>query len=131
MRLHIFPTLLSAVCVILLAAAPLLAQSPKTVTATGRAAGTSLSAQDEARTDALRQAVRQACGAFINSQTQVENYAAIYDHVMELAPGLVTGYNLDREWQEGEVSFCTVTATVEPADVILRKIKLTPKKDGD
>lgn len=88
------------------------AASEKNVTVTGKAVGLNLSTQEEARADALRQAVQQACGAFINAQTQVENYRATYDHVMSLAPGFVESYSVEREWQDAEMSYCTIHATV-------------------
>ena len=86
--------------------------SQKDVTVTGKAVGLSLGAQEEARADALRQAVQQACGAFINAQTQVENYQATYDHVMSLAAGFIESYSVEREWQDAELSYCTIRATV-------------------
>jgi len=82
------------------------------VTVTGKAVGTSLSAQEEARSDALRQAVQQACGAYINSQTQVQNYRATYDHVMSLAAGFVKRYDIEKEWQDLDMSYCTIRAVV-------------------
>ena len=88
------------------------AADEKSVTATGKAVGVTLSAQEEARSDALRQAVQQACGTFINSQTQVQNYQATYDHVMSLAAGFVKSYSIEREWQDRDMSYCTVRAVV-------------------
>jgi hypothetical protein len=89
-------------------------QSPltKTVTVEGRATGTNPNAMEQARLDALRRAVQQACGEYINAQTVAKNYAAIYDRVMASAAGYVTESNVVSQRVEGGVSICVVRATV-------------------
>ena len=62
----------------------------KSVTAEGRATGENANAMEQARLDALRRAVREACGEYINAQTVAKNYTAIYDRVMASAAGYVT-----------------------------------------
>ncbi len=87
----------------------------KVVTVEGSAAGTDAPAMEKAKLDALRQAVEQACGTFINAQTKTKDYAAVYDKVMADAVGLVTEFTvLERRVADG-VSHCRVRATVSPA----------------
>jgi len=65
---------------ILSPATPIFAQFPtKIVFAIGKAAGTDLTAQDKAKQDAKRNAVAEACGQFINAQTDVEDFEVIKD----------------------------------------------------
>lgn len=84
----------------------------KTVTAEGRASGDNANAMEQARLDALRRAVREACGEFINAQTVAKNYAAVYDRVMGSAAGYVTESEVVSRRVEDGVSICTVRATV-------------------
>ena len=65
-----------AVAVLMLAASAT-GQMAKRVEATGKAAGTDLKAADEAKMDAKRSAVEQACGLYINAQSQTENFELI------------------------------------------------------
>jgi hypothetical protein len=84
----------------------------KIVTAEGRASGDNANAMEQARLDALRRAVQQACGEFINAQTVAKNYAAVYDRVMGSAAGYVTESEVVSRKVEDGVSICTVKATV-------------------
>ncbi|MFQ5429519.1 MAG: hypothetical protein ACE5E1_04335 [Phycisphaerae bacterium] len=87
----------------------------KTVTVEGLAAGTDANAMEQAKQDALRRAVEQACGTFISSQTKVKNYAAVYDKAISLAAGYISSYEvLDRAVADG-LSRCRVRATVSTA----------------
>jgi hypothetical protein len=84
----------------------------KTITVTGQAPGTNSNAMEQAKQDALRKAVEQACGTFVNAQTQTKNYAAVYDKVMSQAAGYVISYDVVSRQFEGDVTTCTVTAKV-------------------
>lgn len=84
----------------------------KTVTVEGRATGDTPNAMEQARLDALRRAVQQACGEFINAQTVAKNYSTVYDRVMASAAGYVTESEVVSQRVEGGMSICTVRATV-------------------
>ncbi len=85
------------------------------ITVEGKAPGTDGNAMEQAKQDALRKAVEQACGTFISSQTKVENYTAVYDKAMSFAAGYITKFSvLNRHTAEG-ISHCRVRATVSKA----------------
>ncbi len=85
----------------------------KSVIATGKAAGTSLLAKDEALQDAKRKAVEQACGLFIDSSTSVENFEVVRDRIMQQAKGYVTRYTVKDEWEDGGISHCKIIAYIK------------------
>jgi hypothetical protein len=96
-----------------LASSAALAQLPtEIVFAVGKAAGTDLKAQDKAKQDAKRNAVAEACGQFINAQTEVENFELIKDRILADAVGYITNFKVRREWEEDGISFCEIQATV-------------------
>lgn len=84
----------------------------KIIVITGQAAGADLNAAEQAKQDALRKAVEQACGTFLNTQTKVKNYEATYDKIMTLAAGFVTEYEVIERRVEGGISHCKVRAHV-------------------
>ncbi|MBK8268008.1 MAG: hypothetical protein IPK83_06740 [Planctomycetes bacterium] len=84
----------------------------KVITVTGEAAGTDLNAMEQAKQDALRKAVEQACGTFISSHTKTKNYQAVYDKIMSLAAGFVTEYDVLERTKDDEISRCKIRATV-------------------
>ncbi|HWL93689.1 MAG TPA: flagellar assembly protein T N-terminal domain-containing protein [Phycisphaerae bacterium] len=91
---------------------PLFADDVKIITATGQAAGSDLNAMEQAKQDALRKAVEQACGTFISSHSKTKSYEAVYDKVLSLAPGFVSEYEvLERKIEDG-ISHCKVRAHV-------------------
>lgn len=94
------------------AAQPALAERTEEVTVVGQAAGTDLRAADEAKAEAEREAVKRACGSFINAQTQVANYQAVYDQVMSQAVGCIVSSEVLREWTDDEYSYCRLRAVV-------------------
>ncbi len=87
----------------------------KTITVEGSAAGTDANAREQARQDALRKAVEQACGTFISSQTKVKNFEALYDKAMSLAAGYVESYDNVTYRNEGDLTLCKLTARVSTA----------------
>ncbi len=82
-------TTVIALLVCTIAPAALLAadEGGKRVKATGRAIGDTEAAQEEAKLDALREAVRSVCGSFINSQTETENFQIVRDKILEQPVG--------------------------------------------
>lgn len=113
------PYALTALCLVGLSvanakAAPR-AEGETVITIEGHAAGTNGNAMEQAKQDALRKAVEQACGTFISSQTKVENYAAIYDKAMSFAAGYITKFTILDRRTAGGMSHCKVRATVSKA----------------
>ena len=82
------------------------------ITALGKASGTDLSAQDRAKMDAKRNAVEQACGTVINAQSQTEDFQLKKDRILAGAVGYITGYDIKREWIEGNIAHCEIAARV-------------------
>lgn len=103
-----------AAALILAASASVSAAPPgvETITIEGSAPGTDGNAMEQARQDALRRAVEQACGTFISSQTKTKNYQAVYDKAMSFAVGYVTEFEVIKQWTENGISYCRVTAQV-------------------
>lgn len=64
----------------------------KTVTVTGMAAGADVNAHDEALMDALRKAVEQGVGTFVQSKTEVKNYSVIYEKIVSQTRGYIASY---------------------------------------
>lgn len=94
-------------------AAPAIAQSDvRSVTTTGRAAGTDVKAKDEARQDAKRNAVKEACGELINAQSRVQDFELKRDRILATAAGYLTDFKVTREWEENGISYCEIHATV-------------------
>jgi len=106
---------LVALC-LLLSAAPIRAENnAKTsewVTVTSEAAGTKLSAKDEALQTALRKAVEQVCGVFLNSQSKTDNFKLVYDKVFADAVGYVERHKDAEYWIQDGNTHCKVTALV-------------------
>jgi len=65
------------------AAGAVAAEDSKMIVVTGRAVGTTEVAAEEAKLDALRVAVRRVCGAFINAQSETDNYTLVRDKILE------------------------------------------------
>jgi hypothetical protein len=105
-----------AVVTLFLVSATASGQMARRVQATGKAAGTNLRAQDEAKMDAKRNAVEQACGLFINAQSETENFALIKDRILGQAVGYIREFKVVKEWSEGDISYCTIDAVVSTAD---------------
>lgn len=94
-------------------AVPAMAQSDaKSVTTTGRAAGSGIKAKDEAKQDAKKNAVKEACGELINAQSQVKDFELKRDRILATAAGYLTSFKVTREWEENGVSYCEIFATV-------------------
>lgn len=90
---------------------------PKTtrVMATGQAVGVDLGAEDEAKMDAKRNAVRQGCGELITATTLIRDYETVEDRVLSKA----AGYIVDNQSQivcqadpQNNITTCAIDAMV-------------------
>jgi hypothetical protein len=112
-------TLISLACFLLASLVPSFAaaqtRDERVITIEGQAAGTDFNAMEQAKQDALRRAVEQACGTFISGQTQTKNYAAVYDKALSLAAGYVTEFEVRERRVEAGISYCKITAKVSTA----------------
>lgn len=93
-------------------AAPPKPLSGKWVTATGKAAGATITAQDEAVAKALRNAVEQACGVFLTAQTKTQDYKAVYNRVFADTVGYVVRHKTPRIWVQDGVTHAEIVALV-------------------
>ena len=84
----------------------------KWVTVTGVAAGADLTAEDEAVAQALRQAVEQACGVFLTSESEAVNYQAVYDKIFADTVGFVREHEVLRTWTEDGKTYAKVRVRV-------------------
>lgn len=103
------------VLLVLVPVIPALGQGPQQVTVVGQAEGSGTRAYDEAVKAAQRQAVEQACGLFINAQSQVENFALIQDRILSQALGYLREWDEVRRWTEGGITHVEIRAIVEVA----------------
>ncbi|MHC4675066.1 MAG: hypothetical protein ACYTF1_21030 [Planctomycetota bacterium] len=76
------------------------ADSGKRITITGRAVGTTPAAAEEAKLDALREAVRRVCGSYINAQSETRNFTLIRDKVLEQPVGFARIVRIVKEPQK-------------------------------
>ena len=84
----------------------------KWVTATGKAEGTNLTAQDEAIADALRKAVEQTCGTFLTTQSKTQDYKLVYDRIFNNAVGYVREYKVKKVLVADQITHAEITARV-------------------
>jgi len=68
--------------------------------------------RDQAISDALRKAVEQGVGAFIDGETQVENFQLISDRIYSRVSGFVSSYRVIHEEQSGGLYRVVVRAVV-------------------
>lgn len=75
-------------------------------------------ARDRAIDDALRKAVEQSLGTFIDSQTKVENFMLVEDRILSWSKGYVSRYNIVSEGkQTPEMYQATVDAVVDVSNL--------------
>lgn len=88
----------------------------RVVTVTGRAAGSTPAAAEEAKLDALREAVRQVCGSFINAQTETADFEVVRDKVLEQPVGFARVVKVTKEPTVigGDITEVHLTAEVFP-----------------
>jgi hypothetical protein len=85
--------------------------APATLTVTAEGVGTT---PEEARTDAIREAVRKVTGALVIGTTTVENDKVIKDKVLTYSDGVIVGDSykeVDRK-KEGDIWRIKISATV-------------------
>jgi len=81
-------------------------------------AGDLANARDRAIEDALRRAVEQAVGTYIQSETVVENFMLVKDEILSRARGFVQSYKVVSEGKEDPTTYTvTVDALVRLGDV--------------
>lgn len=84
----------------------------KVIKAVGQAPGSGGNAKEQAKQDALRKAVEQACGTFISSKTKVKDYQVIYDKAMSFAAGYVKEFEVLGFSEADGITTCRLRATV-------------------
>ena len=87
-------------------------EAEKWMTVTESAAGTDKSAEKAAVNAALRKAVEQGVGVFINSKTKTRDYKVVYDKIIADAVGYVKESKVDKVVTDSEKTTVTVTALV-------------------
>lgn len=76
-------------------------------------AGTADIARDHAIKDALRKAVEQGVGTYINSESKVQNFQLLSDRIYSQASGYVSSYKILSESQEGGLYRVAIRAKVK------------------
>ncbi|MBN2011004.1 flagellar assembly protein T N-terminal domain-containing protein [candidate division KSB1 bacterium] len=116
-HIYIIPALL--ICLLLLVTTQVTyAQAPTLeFTAKGMATvfgGDKGLARDQALDDALRKAVEQGLGTFVQSETIVENYQVVSDNILSWSDGYVKNYNVISEGMTDETTYeVTIKALLE------------------
>ncbi len=106
----------------------------KTIVVEGRAEGTSLQAEEEALRDALRNAVEEGVGVFLDSQTLIENFQLLGDHIYTEAQGYVREYSILSVSKGKDLTTVTIRAVVAPLLKLkydLKGLKLIKSLKGD
>ncbi|HID10398.1 MAG TPA: hypothetical protein EYP17_03750 [Candidatus Latescibacteria bacterium] len=81
-------------------------------------AGDVANARDRAIEDALRRAVEQAVGTYIQSETVVQNFMLVKDEILSRARGFVQSYKVLSDGKEDPTTYAvTVEALVKVGDV--------------
>jgi hypothetical protein len=95
------------------------AQTPVQATGTGAIVNNNEpAARDRAIDDALRKAVEQSLGTYIDSQTKVENFMLVEDRILSWSKGYVSRYNIVSEGkQTPEMYQATVDAVVDVSNL--------------
>ncbi|MBN2585936.1 MAG: flagellar assembly protein T N-terminal domain-containing protein [Candidatus Fermentibacteraceae bacterium] len=80
--------------------------------------GTSLDiARDHALDDAIRNAVEQGVGAYIDSETRVSNFQLISDDIYSRSHGYVSSYSIISESLEGDLYRVSIRACVKTGEI--------------
>ena len=88
----------------------------KSLEVTGSAtiySGNTGSAKNQALKNALRQAVEQGVGVFIDSNTLSQNYEVVKDEILSTSEGFVSGYDMVREGTKNGGTVYEVVLKVE------------------
>lgn len=91
------------------------------------------SARQQALDNALRDAVKQGVGLYLDSQTQVKNWAVIRDEVFSSARGFVKSYNILRDEKSQGTWYIEIDAQVSSADIKdkLSELRILHQKMGN
>ncbi|MCD4702156.1 MAG: flagellar assembly protein T N-terminal domain-containing protein [Candidatus Aegiribacteria sp.] len=81
------------------------------VAALGFAGGLDI-ARDHALDDALRKAIEQGVGVYIDAETEVNNFQLISDEIYSKARGYVSSYRIINEEQDGDLYRVVIRAVV-------------------
>lgn len=89
-------------------------------------------ARDHALKDALRKAVEQGVGAFVNSETKVEDFQLLSDKVYSQASDYVSSYHVIAEGRDSGLYRVTIRARVKlgKIDKELAAIDVPPREQG-
>ena len=118
-RIHLYPLLLT----LILTSASAWGQAPRTATVEAEGLGPIIdgniaNARDKAIQDALRQAVEQAMGAMVHSETLVENAALISDRISSKTAGYIQSYDVLKTGKQDEMTYAvTVRAVAKIGDL--------------
>lgn len=93
------------------------AEMVKVIEVQGKGDGKSARASDDAIQDALRKAVEQAVGVYVQSDTLTENYKLVYDKILTNAKGFVKEYKKIREWTDDDFTHILINAKVSLGDI--------------
>lgn len=91
------------------------------------------SARRQALNNALRDAVKQSVGLFIDSQTEVKNWAVIRDEIYSSSRGFVTGYKVLRDEKKDGTWHIEIDAEVSSGDIKskLSELRILHQKMGN
>lgn len=120
----------------LLTALPLLAKEidEKIIIIEGKAEGTSLKAEEEALRDALRNAVEEGVGVFLDSQTLIENFQLLGDYIYTEAQGYIREYSILSISKGEDLTIIEIRAVVAPLLKLkydLKALRLIKSLKGD
>ena len=84
----------------------------KIVIAEGKARGTTIKAEEEALDDALRNAVEEGAGVFVDAQTLVQEYKVLRDRIYIQAKGYIRSYQVLSTIRERDLTRVKIRAAV-------------------
>ncbi|OGH01991.1 MAG: hypothetical protein A2600_04595 [Candidatus Lambdaproteobacteria bacterium RIFOXYD1_FULL_56_27] len=90
-------------------------------------------ARDQARLNALRDAVEQGVGTLVDSNTKVENWQVIKDEIYTSARGFVTKFDVLKDQREGSAWVVEIDAEVatDALKAKLQDLRILHKKMGN
>lgn len=91
------------------------------------------SARKQAIQNALRDAVEQGVGVFIDSKTKVKNWAVIRDEVFSSSRGFVKKYSILKDEQQNNAWYIEIDAEISKGDIKnkLEELRILHKKMGN
>ena len=91
------------------------------------------SARNQALNNALRDAVKQGVGLFLDSQTEVKNWTVIRDEIYASSRGFVTSYKVLRDEKQDGAWHIEIDAEVASADIRskLSELRILHQKMGN